>query len=166
MIRKAREADIVQIMNLTHACARHLVKQKIFQWNDLYPNKEIFEKDISHDQLYVYELNDSVIGCIVITELMDPEYENVKWLTSEGNSYYVHRLAVQPDHQGKGYARSLMDFAETKAKSDEKASIRLDTFSKNLRNQRFYEQRGYRRLEPVYFLNQSRDPFYCYELLL
>jgi ribosomal protein S18 acetylase RimI-like enzyme len=59
-----------------------------------------------------------------------------------------------------------MDFAENYGRQNNYESIRLDAFSKNTRNQRFYEQRGYIRLENVYFLNQSQDPFYCYELIL
>jgi ribosomal protein S18 acetylase RimI-like enzyme len=60
----------------------------------------------------------------------------------------------------------LISFAETYAISNEFNSIRLDTFSKNLRNQKFYELRGYKRLEEIKFPNQSEHPFYCYELVL
>ena len=45
-------------------------------------------------------------------------------------------------------------------------SVRLDTFSKNLKNQKFYERRGYVKLESIYYPLQSDSPFYCYELLL
>lgn len=166
MIRKAREGDIVKIMELTQACSQHLIGLRIFQWNENYPTMETFEKDIRKEELYVYEIDEKIIGCIAITESKDPEYNEVNWLTPEGHSYYIHRLAVHPDEQGQGFARKMMDFAEERAVSKNKLSVRLDTFSKNLRNQRFYERRGYKKLEPVYFLNQSLDPFYCYELLL
>ncbi|MBT8264540.1 MAG: GNAT family N-acetyltransferase, partial [Muriicola sp.] len=59
----------------------------------------------------------------------------------------------------------LMDFAETYARENQFMSVRLDTFSKNERNQRFYEARGYQKLEEIYFPNQSKDPFYCYEFV-
>jgi ribosomal protein S18 acetylase RimI-like enzyme len=97
---------------------------------------------------------------------MDQEYRSVKWLSKSNKNIYIHRLAVDPKSQSKGYALQLMDFAENYGKQNNYESIRLDTFSQNLRNQRFYEQRGYIRLENVYFLNQSQDPFYCYELIL
>ena len=45
-------------------------------------------------------------------------------------------------------------------------SIRLDTFSQNKRNQQFYEQRNYVKLENIYFPNQSEFPFHCYEKVL
>ena len=103
---------------------------------------------------------------ITITTLIDEEYKPVKWLTKNANSVYIHRLAVHPKYQGKGNARRLMDYAEKYAVQRGFDSVRLDTFSKNSRNQRFYEERGYVRLEDVYFQNQSEDPFHCYELLL
>ena len=59
-----------------------------------------------------------------------------------------------------------MDFAENYAITNRAASIRLDTFSKNLGNQMFYETRGYKRLGNIYFPKQSEHPFYCYELVL
>ncbi len=45
-------------------------------------------------------------------------------------------------------------------------SIRLDTFSKNIRNQKFYELHGYNKLGDIYFPDQSENPFYSYELVL
>ncbi|MBT8258531.1 MAG: GNAT family N-acetyltransferase [Bacteroidia bacterium] len=166
MIRKARTEDIATIMSITDACAKKLIQLNIFQWNDQYPNEQVFRDDIIRDELYVIEVNSKVIGCMAITEIKDAEYEPVKWLTDDGNSIYIHRLAVHPDNQGQGFARKLMGYAENHARENQKISVRLDTFSKNLRNQKFYETRGYTRLGHVYFPMQSDDPFYGYELLL
>ena len=110
--------------------------------------------------------NQNTVGSISITPEMDEEYNSIKWLTSNNKNLYIHRLAVHPEMQRKGYAQKLMNFAEGYAKKNNYISIRLDTFSKNFRNQRFYEQRGYQRLENVYFPQQSQDPFYCYELII
>jgi len=97
---------------------------------------------------------------------MDEEYKPIQWLTPNGNSTYIHRLSVHPDLQGKGLAQEMMDFAENYSRKNNFASVRLDTFSQNKRNQRFYEQRGYQKLGDIYFPKQSRHPFHCYELVL
>ena len=97
---------------------------------------------------------------------MDEEYKEVAWLSPNSKNLYVHRLAVHPEHQGKGYAQQLMDFAENYARVNGFTSIRLDTFSRNKRNQRFYEARGYKKLEDIYFPEQSTYPFHCYELVV
>jgi ribosomal protein S18 acetylase RimI-like enzyme len=138
----------------------------IFQWNEEYPSREAFENDISRKELYVLKSENTLIGCITITTYMDEEYVPIKWLTPNENNVYIHRLAVDPKFQGKGYAQMLMNFAENYALENKYISIRLDTFSKNKRNQKFYAQRGYQKLGNVYFPKQSDSPFYCYELVL
>jgi len=166
MIRCAKILEIPDILELTKACAKHMEKKGIFQWNKTYPSKLAFEKDVSRKELFVLKSENNMIGCITITPFMDEEYTPVKWLTPNENNIYIHRLAVKPEHQGKGHAQQLMNFAENYARDNGYISIRLDTFSQNNRNQKFYEQRGYQRLENIYFPKQSDYPFYCYELVL
>lgn len=173
MIIKAKFSDLEDILSLTKACSKKMIDNGIVQWNDTYPNIEIFKKDIEREELYVFtspsfdsENIGQIIGCIVISTDMDAEYKNVNWLTETSEQFYIHRLAVHPEYQGKGIARKLMDFAEELGRKQKKKSIRLDTFSKNTQNQNFYELRGYQRLESIHFPEQSVFPFYCYELIL
>jgi len=166
MIRKGLYSDIDEILDITKACAKHMLGNGIFQWNEHYPNKEAFENDVERDELYVLEIEKTIIGCITISTLMDGEYIPVKWLTPNKNNIYIHRLSIHPQHQGKGYAKQLMDFAEQHAIDNNYTSIRLDTFSQNKRNQKFYELRGYIKLEDIYFPKQSKYPFHCYELIV
>lgn len=163
MIRRAQTSEIQKIMDITKACALKMSSEGIYQWNDDYPNMEAFELDLSRDELYVILVGAKVVGCITISTLKDVEYNSIEWLTPDRKNIYVHRLAIHPNFQGRGYAQLLMDFAEEMALTKEAASIRLDTFSKNSRNQRFYEKRGYHRLGEIYFPKQSAFPFYCYE---
>jgi len=166
MIRKATSLDIDVILKITRACAKYMIHSDIYQWNEYYPNKSAFEEDINRSELYVLENNHKVIGCMVISTLMDKEYIPITWLTPNKNNIYIHRLAIHPENQGKGYAQELMDYAETFAIKNNYASIRLDTFSLNKRNQKFYDLRNYKRLGTIYFPKQSKYPFYCYELIL
>jgi len=166
MIRRAKISEIKDILNITQACAHKMQENGIFQWNEHYPSQAAFEKDMERNELYVLEEKDVVLGAIVISTLMDEEYKPIKWLTGNGNSTYIHRLCVHPAHQGKGLAQQMMDFAETYSKDNGFISVRLDTFSQNKRNQRFYEQRGYQKLDDIYFPKQSEHPFHCYELVL
>jgi ribosomal protein S18 acetylase RimI-like enzyme len=166
MIRKATLTDIDAILGLTKACAKHMISLGIFQWNEQYPNRKAFENDVKRDELFVSEITNTIVGCIVISKLMDEEYIPINWMTPNRNNVYIHRLAVHPEHQGKGFAQRLMDFAETTSRKNNMQSVRLDTFSQNIRNQEFYELRGYVRLGNIYFPKQSDHPFYCYEYIL
>ncbi|MEM7487412.1 MAG: GNAT family N-acetyltransferase [Bacteroidota bacterium] len=166
MIRHAKISQIKDIQNLAKACAEKMIANGIYQWNEHYPTKSTFIKDIERNELYVKEHHDKIIGTVVISTHMDEEYIPIQWLTPNGNSTYIHRLSVHPNFQGQGFAQELMAFAEAYSKTNSYASVRLDTFSQNKRNQRFYEQRGYARLGDIFFPKQSSHPFHCYELVL
>ena len=166
VIKKASEQDLEQLYAVVKSCGQNLIEQGIFQWNENYPSKVVLLEDIALQQIWKLEESNAIIGLIVISEIEDQEYEHVKWLTKNGKNLYIHRLAVHPNFQGKGFAQKLMDFAESFAKENGYNSIRLDTFSQNKRNQQFYEKRNYIKLESIYFPNQSEFPFYCYEKVL
>lgn len=166
MIRTAKLSDLRDLLGIARACAHKLQLQGIDQWNELYPNETTFKKDLGRGELHVLEIAGELIGGLVLSRVMDPEYRSIEWLVPNGNSGYVHRLCVHPLHWGRGHARSLMDHAEALAKEEGFRSVRLDTFSQNRRNQEFYRQRGYQRLGDIYFPQQSPHPFHCYELVL
>lgn len=165
MIRKATVEDIDKLIEITKACAAHMIEKNIYQWNEFYPNKKAFLKDLERDKLFVIIIDDVINGCITISTFMEEEYIPIHWLTQNSNTLYIHRLAVNPEQQGKGYAQRLMDYAENYAKENNFASIRLDTFSQNQRNLTFYELRGYKRLGDICFPEQSDHPYHCYELV-
>ncbi|UII77749.1 GNAT family N-acetyltransferase [Flagellimonas sp. HMM57] len=166
MIRHAKISQIKDIQNLAKACAEKMIANRIYQWNEHYPTKNTFIKDIERNELYVKMLDNQIVGTVVVSTYMDEDYVPVQWLTPNKNNIYIHRLSVHPSFQGKGFAQELMNFAEDYSKTNGYASVRLDTFSQNKRNQQFYEQRGYQKLEDIFFPKQSSHPFHCYELVL
>ncbi|MDC6365213.1 MULTISPECIES: GNAT family N-acetyltransferase [Flavobacteriaceae] len=166
MIRPAKLSEIKDILDITKACALKMQENGIYQWNEHYPTAAPFKKDLEREELYVKVQQEQVIGSITVSTEMDEEYIPIQWLTPNGKSIYIHRLCVHPKYQGMGFAQEMMDFAEDYSKKRNCISVRLDTFSQNKRNQRFYEQRGYQKLEDIYFPKQSEHPFHCYELVL
>jgi ribosomal protein S18 acetylase RimI-like enzyme len=166
MIRHAKISEISNILAITKECATFMIAKGIFQWNEHYPSKQAFLNDIEREELYVLLEDNRLIGTIVISTHMDDEYVPIKWLTKSDKNIYIHRLSVHPDFQGKGYAQQLMDFAEEYARQNDFVSVRLDTFSQNKRNQKFYETRDYQKLGDIFFPKQSEYPFHCYELVL
>ena len=167
MIRKANSSDLNTLLEITSSCAKLMESRGIFQWNDSYPSLSAFENDVTNNWLYVNIKEEEIIGCICISNFMDEEYQSVKCITdNNNNNIYIHRLAISPTHQKMGYAQEMMSFAEGFARKNNYDSIRLDTFSKNVRNQHFYQKRDYKKVGSIFFPNQSKDPFYCYELVL
>ena len=143
-----------------------MISNNIFQWNEHYTNIETFENDVLNESLFVLEINNKLIGCLVISNNMDHFYKKVKWLTPNHNNIYLHRLAVDPSYQKKGYAKQLMTFSFEHAKANNIKSIRLDTFSGNPFNNIFYSNLGFEKLGKIYFRKQSDKPFYCFEKVM
>ena len=167
MISPGQPEEVQQILEMTRACGRHMRENGIDQWDENYPDLERLEEDIHSGTLFAYRDNDQVIGIVVLNETQDPEYSEINWSTSETDkNLVVHRLAVDPEHQGQGIAQKLMDFAEEYARKKEYHAIRLDTFSQNPRNQKFYENRGYSKLGTVYLKYKKEHPYFCYEKLI
>jgi ribosomal protein S18 acetylase RimI-like enzyme len=166
MIRAAKISEIDDILEITRACAKFMAENGIYQWNEHYPSRQAFELDVQRNELFVKLKGDFIIGGIVISHYIDEEYIPVGWLTANDKNVYIHRLFVSPIEQGKGHAQTLMDYAENYARQNNFVSVRLDTFSQNKRNQRFYEKRGYQKLGDIFFPKQSTHPFHCYELVL
>lgn len=166
MIRPGKEMDVSKILGITRACGAAMRAAGIFQWTESYPSEAAFRNDLERGELWVFDQGHGPVACLVLSDLMDPEYQAVRWGTPDRGARYIHRLAVHPDCQRRGIAGQMMDFAELHAWAEGATSMRLDTFSRNAGNQRFYENRGYQRLGAVYFPNQSAYPFYCYELVL
>jgi ribosomal protein S18 acetylase RimI-like enzyme len=165
-IELATQNELDRVKEIAEACAKNMIENNIFQWNDKYPSREIFKEDIKNKSLYVSKINHEVVGCIMLSSFKDDVYKSVNWITPNEYNLYIHRLAVHPIFQKKGIARKMMDFAEDFAKSNDYISIRLDTFSQNPRNNKFYKSRGYNKLDDVYFPKQSEFPFHCYEKLV
>ena len=92
MIRRAKISEIPDILIITQACAKKMQANGIFQWNEHYPSKEAFIKDIEREELFVIEENKTVLGTIVISTLMDEEYKPIKQIrldNSEGTNIII-----------------------------------------------------------------------------
>jgi GNAT superfamily N-acetyltransferase len=167
MVSTGKVHEIDAILALTKACGKHMRDNGIDQWDENYPDYDSLLNDIKTETLFAYREGDAILGIIVLNESQDEEYSAMNWSTNDDDrNIVVHRLAVHPEHQGKGIARSIMDFAERWAADNNFDAIRLDTFSRNPRNQKFYTNRGYTELGSVYLKYKKDHPYFCYEMLL
>ena len=124
-IKLAKLCDLDRVKEIAEACAKKMIEDNIFQWNENYPSKEIFREDIKNNALFVARINSEIVGCIMLSSYKDDVYKNVKWISEDNNNLYIHRLAFHPRFQKKGIARKMMEYAEAFAKSKNHKSIRL-----------------------------------------
>lgn len=155
----AKNADLDGIMTCYSKCIAKMHRQNIFQWDEDYPNREIIKKDIELSQLFIVKELDEVLAVVCLNDEQHPTYKSIKW-SFGSNALVVHRLAVNPDTQGKGLAKKLMIFSEKKALELGYEGIRLDTFVENEIAIDFYLKLGYKKLDLVSFKNRT---YFCFD---
>jgi len=159
-IRKAKMKDLDTVFALVSLCTKHMLTQKIDQWDSLYPSHAILKRDIENESLFLAETLDHIVAIIVLNESQEPEYSDIDWQYTNGKPLIIHRLCVHPETQGKGIATKLMAFAENYAREKHHSTIRLDAFQANPIAVALYEKRGYRKVGVVRF---RKGLFDCFE---
>jgi GNAT superfamily N-acetyltransferase len=148
------------IMSLVTRAIARMDGQGIPQWDEVYPNRNDFAADIGARCLYGLAVDGALAGIVTLNEEQDEEYAEVAWRNDDPKPLVVHRLCVDPDHQGKGCAKALLDFAEDYARAHGYRTIRLDAFTLNPVSLSLYRTRGYSERGVVRF---RKGLFVCFE---
>ncbi|MEO5911741.1 MAG: GNAT family N-acetyltransferase [Pelobium sp.] len=164
-IRLSSNNTAQQIFEVFKNCKQTMELENIFQWNESYPNFNNILEDINNEQLYEIFCDNNIIGVICINNKQEPEYKKIDWSDKNGKALIIHRLAVNPLFQNKGFATKLMTFAENYASNSDFTSIRLDAYSGNEKALKLYERRGYDRKGQIAFSGRSL-PFFCFEKVI
>ena len=145
VIRKSARADAATLLRLVRDCVAVMRAAGIEQWDEVYPNAESIERDITAGTLDVLCEGDVIVACIKVDQNLDPLWQGMDWSADSEPAAAVHRLMVHPPCQGRGYAKLLMQHAETVAGQSGCRSIRLDSFLQNPAAMALYPSLGYRR---------------------
>ena len=145
-------ADIVPAMNALGN----------FQWDNNYPNAEVFKNDVTHNQLWVADVDGAIAGIAAITTDQELEYASIGWDLNE-TAIVIHRLAVSSKYRGLGIASALMKQAETVALERGIASLRVDTNSNNKATRQLFPKLGYEFAGEIPLGHRPNLRFYCYE---
>ena len=159
MIRLATINDLNGIMKCINDAKSLFKLDGSDQWQDLdnYPNEETMILDITRKELYVYEVNFKILGCIVLSSKNEQCYENMNigsWLTN-GPYLVIHRLAVDKDVYHKGIAKKLIDYVINIAKEKNVSSIKVDTKHENYRMQNLLLKCEFKKVGIVYLLRED-----------
>lgn len=147
MIRKAKIKDLENIVKLYEDTTEHLGKNINYpNWKKHeYPNEDTAKKALIEDCLYVYEINNEILGSAILNHDQPTPYNQANWQLNltESEVLTIHTLLVHPNHFGKGIAKEFILFAENLSQGLGFKSIRLDTFEENIPAQKLYEGHGY-----------------------
>jgi ribosomal protein S18 acetylase RimI-like enzyme len=162
LIRLATLTDIPQIMQLIAEVVPVMIAADNFQWDNTYPNSQVFENDIALNQLWVADIEGCIAGITAITTDQSPEYADVGWDITEP-AIVTHRLAVSPRFQGKGVAAALLVQAEVVAINRGIKVLRIDTNINNQATKKLFPKLGYQFAGEIGLNFRPGMRFLCYE---
>lgn len=148
-------ALIRRVVPLMRASGNH-------QWDDDYPNEEVFSRDIARGELWVAEIDSAIAGVAAITTEQEPEYAQADW-DAAAPAMVVHRLAVDPANRSAGIAVGLMLHAEEVARQHAFSFVRVDTNTENPATLRLIPKLGYRAAGEITLAFRPGLRFLCYE---
>ena len=162
IIRPATLNDIEPIITLVAEVVPVMRASGNFQWDETYPNVEVFTKDVELNQLWVADVGGAIAGFAAITTDQDAEYANVGWDINEP-AIVTHRLAVSVHHRRQGIAEALLKQAEIVALRRNIYILRIDTNSNNKATRMLFPKLGYEFVGETGLGFRPNLRFYCYE---
>lgn len=141
--RLATKKDINNICRLIQEAVGEMLLHGIDQWDELYPTKEDFLKDIEENSLYLAIKDEQIAALYVISKEEDEAYRYAQWASKDETAFVLHRFCVSPEFQNKGIGREVLRYIEKQVLDMGYQSIRLDVFSVNPFAQKLYRKNGY-----------------------
>jgi len=153
--RKATLEDMDDLMAIAGEASAYLRSCGVDQWQDNFPNPEVFARDISKGNCWLFTHEGKAAGVIVIYLEPEEDYRGIegRWLT-EGEHYgVIHRVAVRDAYRGRGLSGEMMQLAEDIILGRGYPSVRIDTHEDNLTMQNMLKKRGYTNCGVVWLKN-------------
>jgi len=165
ILRLATLTDIEPVMKLVREIVPVMRASGNFQWDEAYPNPEVFANDIALKQLWLADVDGDVAGFTAITTKQEAEYANVGWDIHEP-AIVTHRLAVSVHYRRQGIAAALLKQAEVVAETKGIHILRIDTNSNNKATRLLFPKLGYEYAGEISLPSRPNLRFYCYEKLI
>jgi len=169
MLKLTKDFDTVKKKYLD--VIKNTPKMKRFAMWDYgkHPTDEMIKDYIDHDEMYVMQDDDTIVGMVAIVMSQDHGYANVHWarVLKDDEVSTLHIFAVVPEYTGKYFGLQMLRDAIELSKKAGKKGIRLDVLRSNIPAQLMYEKAGfsYRGMQRLYAENTGWADFCYYEKL-
>jgi len=168
-IRKTDRGDAKALMELFDEARGTIAQLGIDQWQKGYPSQNVVDSDIAEGQSYAVMCDGELCGTFALMNEYEPLYDIIhdgEWKTGNENKNYlaIHRVAVSVKMRGKGISTAIIDYAEQRALSLMRTSLRIDTHEGNVVMRRMLEKHGFLLCGIIHLANG--DPRVAYEKVL
>lgn len=131
IFQKAELSRLDDICRMFGDAMKNMESMGIYQWDEAYPNRTDFERDIKAGQMYVALDGSSIAASYTINTECEEEYNSADWQYPDYEYIVIHRLCVNPQYQNMKIGKRTVLHIEEQARNMGYKSIRLDTFSQN-----------------------------------
>lgn len=146
--RKAVLKDLEAINELTLEMHNYLGALVGIEFSKEELRHEMYESENDLKNVYVAEFDGNVVGYIAFSERI---HKNEFF----GKYYHLYHIAVKRGFRRKGVASNLLHILLKKAKK-ENVNIVVGTFCLNRGGLKFYEKMGFKPIETVLVLDNTR----------
>jgi predicted N-acetyltransferase YhbS len=129
--------EIDEVLSMIRDLSWWLKTKGIHQWSDSFP-REVLEKEVSHDELYVLHDGGKVIASVALST-----EEGELWDQEDENAVYLHRLTVLRSRAGEKLGEAMMTWAENETRSRGAKKLRLVCDTSNPFLPSYYRRLGY-----------------------
>ncbi len=134
MCRRARSADIDDIILVIEDARRYLGSRGVDQWQDGFPDRKAITCDVNSEISYVITHRGKIAGTFALSPDDEPSYSEIignGWLNPAGNYATIHRVAVSSEYRGRGLSELIFGTCTKEAADLKMHSIRIDTHKDN-----------------------------------
>lgn len=168
-IRNGNLDDFQDVMQIINKAKSKLAGSGSPQWSDEdSPKEQDIKREIEKGNNYLFVMNQTIIGTAIMTDEEEQAYSSISygdWDTSQGNYATIHKFAVNPDINGKGYGKTFLKLLLFVCKEKGIPEVRIDTHPKNRAMQHVILSAGFafRGIIRLPFANGER---YAYQIFL
>lgn len=161
MIRQANEHDTRAIEEILFDAVSWMNASGLQNlWNESNVKWAALSKLFKVNDFYLAYENRTPVACMALTD-----YDPLHWPDiPEGNSLYLHKLAVKRAFAGKGFSKELIDFAKKQALLFHMNAVRLDCNQHRKKLRSVYENQGFVCVKEITLFGNYDTALYVFKV--
>lgn len=147
-LRETKITEITTVLSIIEMAKKLLKSEGIPQWNGPYPLYEDILEDCQKRQSFVLLEDDQIVGTCALVRGPEKNYEVIEgqWLSDRQDYLAIHRIALHPVVQGKGYMQKFLSLINERGNGH----FRVDTHELNSRMLHHLKKAGFQECGRVW----------------
>ena len=150
---------------------RNNVNNENLGWGKgVYPSDDYIKNSLTKGELYTLTEGNALYACVILNSEHNDGYDDCPWsITCDPDEVLTpHALAVDPEWQGKGVGKIVVENILNIAKAEHKKAIRLDVLGACKSAERLYVSCGFRfvKAKEMFYEDTGWTEYKMFELNL